>query len=50
MGLAQARSLASDNRSAVSGGRDPLAEKRHAKDVARNPTPSVPTFAEAADA
>ena len=46
--LAQARSLASDNRSAVSEGRDPLAEKRHAKDVARNPTPSVPTFAEAA--
>ncbi len=46
--LAQARSLASDNRSAVSEGRDPLAEKRHAKDVARHPTPSVPTFAEAA--
>ena len=46
--LAQARSLASSNRSSVSEGRDPLAEKRHAKDVARNPTPSVPTFAEAA--
>ena len=46
--LAQARSLAAANRSAVSEGRDPLAEKRHAKDVARTPTPSVPTFAEAA--
>ena len=46
--LAQARSLASSNRSSVSEGRDPLAEKRHAKDVARNPTSSVPTLAEAA--
>ena len=26
-------------------GRDPLAEKREAKEAARNPTPSVPTFA-----
>ena len=46
--LAQARSLAAGNRSAVAEGRDPLAEKREAKDAARNPTPSVPTFAEAA--
>ena len=46
--LAQARSLASDNRSAVSEGRDPLGEKRQAKGLARIPTPSVPTFAEAA--
>ena len=46
--LAQARSLAAANRSAVSEGRDPLAERRIAKDAARTPTPSVPTFAEAA--
>ena len=46
--LAQARSLAAGNRSAVAEGRDPLAEKREAKESARNPTPSVPTFAEAA--
>ena len=29
-------------------GRDPLAEKREAKEAARNPSPSIPTFAEAA--
>ena len=46
--LAQARSLAANNRSAVAEGRDPLAEKWEAKEAARNPTPSVPTFAEAA--
>ena len=46
--LAQARSLAAANRSAVSEGRDPLAEKREAKQAAHNPAPSVPTFAEAA--
>ena len=46
--LAQARSLASANRSAVSEGRDPLAEKKQAKNLARIPTPSIPTFAEAA--
>ena len=46
--LAQARSLAAANRSAVSEGRDPLAEKKQAKNLARIPTPSVPTFAEAA--
>ena len=48
VGLAQARSLAADNRSAVAEGRDPVAEKREAKEAARNPVPSVPTFAEAA--
>ena len=42
--LAQARSLAAGNRSAVAEGRDPLAGKREAKESARNPTPSVPTF------
>ena len=46
--LAQARSLAAENRSAVSMGRDPLAERQEAMETARNPTPSVPTFAEAA--
>ena len=46
--LAQARSLATLNRTAVSEGRDPLAEKQQAKGLARIPTPSVPTFAEAA--
>ena len=46
--LAQARSLAAGNRSAVAEGRDPLAEKREVKESACNPTPSVPTFAEAA--
>ncbi len=42
--LKQARSLASSNRTAVSQGRDPMAEK----EAARNPAPSVPTFSEAA--
>ena len=46
--LAQARSLAASNRSSVSEGRDPLSEKREAKEAVRNPSPSVPTFAEAA--
>ena len=46
--LAQARSLAASNRTAVSEGRDPLAEKQAAKEAARNTAPSIPTFAEAA--
>ena len=46
--LAQARLLSADNRTAVSEGRDPLAERREAKEAARNPAASVPTFAEAA--
>ena len=46
--LAQARSLASANRSAVAQGRDPLEEKREAKEAARAPYPTVPTFADAA--
>ncbi len=45
--LAQARFLSSANRSAVSEGRDSLAEKQQAKGLARIPTPSVPTLAEA---
>ena len=46
--LAQARSLAASNRTAVSEGRDPLAERQAAKEAARNTSPSIPTFAEAA--
>lgn len=46
--LAQARAMAASNRSAVSEGRDPLAEKQAAKEAARSPSQSVPTFAEAA--
>ena len=48
VGLAEARSLAANNRTAVSEGRDPLAEKQAAKEAVRNPVPSTPTFAEAA--
>ena len=47
--LAQARTLAAANRSTVADGRDPLSEKREARDAARQPAPSVPTFAEAAN-
>ena len=46
--LAQARTMAASNRTAVSEGRDPMAEKHAAREAARNPSPSVPTFAEAA--
>ena len=46
--LAKARGIAHDNRSAVAQGRDPVAEKREAREVARKPTPPVPTFAQAA--
>ena len=46
--LAQARLLSADNRAAVAEGRDPLAERREAKEAARNPAASVPTFTEAA--
>ena len=46
--LLQARTMAAANRTAVSEGRDPLAERQAAREAARNPVPSVPTFAEAA--
>ena len=46
--LVQARTMAASNRTAVSAGRDPLAERQAVKEAARNPVPSVPTFAEAA--
>ena len=44
--LAIARSMAHTNRSAVAEGRDPVAEKRRAREAARKPAPYVPTFAE----
>ena len=46
--LARARSIAQTNRSAVAEGRDPVAEKRGAREAARRPAPSIPTFIEAA--
>jgi hypothetical protein len=46
--LVQARTMAASNRTAVSEGRDPLAERQAVEEAARNPVPSVPTFAEAA--
>ena len=46
--LANARSIAHDNRAAVAEGRDPVLEKRGAREATRSPTPSIPTFAEAA--
>ena len=46
--LARARAIAHDNRTAVAQGRDPVAEKRDAREAARRPAPSIPTFAEAA--
>ena len=46
--LVKARTMAASNRTAVSEGRDPLAERQAVKEYARNPVPSVPTFAEAA--
>ena len=46
--LARARAIAHDNRTAVAQGRDPVAEKREAREAARRPAPSIPTFAEAA--
>ena len=46
--LARARAMAHDNRSAVAEGRDPVAEKREARETARRPAPAIPTFARAA--
>ena len=46
--LAGARSIAHDNRTTVAEGRDPVLEKRVAREAARTQTPSIPTFAEAA--
>ena len=46
--LADARDIARDNRSAISQGRDPVAEKRDARQAGLRSAPSIPTFAEAA--
>jgi len=48
VGLASARSIAQDNRTAVAEGRDPVAEKREGREATHKPTPSIPTFSEAA--
>ena len=48
IGLARAREMAHANKVAVAEGRDPLKEKREAREAARSPSPSIPTFAEAA--
>ena len=45
VGLANARAIAHDNRTAVAEGRDPVAEKRES---AQRRAPSIPTFAQAA--
>ena len=46
--LARARDIAHDNRTAISQGRDPVAEKREARQAGLRRTPSIPTFAQAA--
>ena len=46
--LARAREIARDNRSAIAQGRDPVAEKREAREAGLRRAPSIPTFAEAA--
>ena len=46
--LARARDMAHENRIAVAEGRDPVQEKREAREAARSPSPSILTFAEAA--
>ena len=46
--LARAREIARDNRTAVAQGRDPVAEKREARQAGLRSAPSIPTFAEAA--
>ena len=43
-----ARDIARDNRTAISQGRDPVAEKREARQAGLRRAPSIPTFAEAA--
>ena len=45
--LSNARSIAHDNRTAVAEGRDPVLEKRVAREASHRPTTSIPTFAEA---
>ena len=45
--LSNARSIAHDNRTAVAEGRDPVLEKRVAREASRRSATSIPTFAEA---
>ena len=46
--LARTREITHTNRVAVAEGRDPVKEKREVREAARSPSPSIPTFAEAA--
>ena len=46
--LARAREIVHSNRIAVAEGQDPVKEKREVRRAARSPSPSIPTFAEAA--
>ena len=46
--LGRARDIARDNRTAISQGRDPVAEKREARQAGLRRAPSIPTFSEAA--
>ena len=46
--LARAREIVHSNRIAVVEGQDPVKEKREARRAVRSPSPSIPTFAEAA--
>ena len=46
--LARAREIAHDNRSAIAQGRDPVAEKREARQAGLRSAPPTPTFSEAA--
>ena len=46
--LARTRAIAQDNRTAVSEGLNPLAEKRGEREAARRPAPSIPILAQAA--
>ena len=46
--LADARDIAHANRTAIAQGRDPVAEKREARQAGLRGAPSIPTFAEAA--
>ena len=45
--LSNARSIAHDNRTAVAEGRDPVLEKRMAREASHRPATFIPTFAEA---
>ena len=42
--LARAREISHANRTAVAEGRDPVLQKREAREAVRSPSPSIPTF------